>query len=110
MTGMAVLTALAALATPEVEAVRLTTIDHRPALRILGSDDLPPAEVVREAAVVNGTLGAFANGTLSFVDADGDGYLSVGDHFDVQGSPAATYEIEVSLLFGMAVRTVAVGG
>jgi len=67
-------------------------------------------EVVREAAVVNGTLGAFANGTLSFVDADGDGYLSVGDHFDVQGSPAATYEIEVSLLFGMAVVTVAVGG
>lgn len=52
MTGMAVLTALAALATPEVEAVRLTTIDHRPALRILGSDDLPPAEVVREAGEV----------------------------------------------------------
>jgi hypothetical protein len=32
----------------EVRAVRLTTIDFRPALRVLTSDDMPPGTVVRE--------------------------------------------------------------
>ncbi len=33
---------------PEVQAVRFTTIDHRAALRVLVSDDMPPGEIVRE--------------------------------------------------------------
>jgi hypothetical protein len=33
---------------PEVHAVRLTTIDFRPALRILTSEDMPPETIVRE--------------------------------------------------------------
>jgi hypothetical protein len=35
-------------AEPEVRAVRATTLDFRPALRVLTSEDAPPGEVVRE--------------------------------------------------------------
>jgi hypothetical protein len=38
----------ASAAEPGLRAVRLTTIDLRPALRILTADSVPPAEVVRE--------------------------------------------------------------
>ncbi len=54
------LTTLAALALaagtraeePEVRAVRATTLDFRPALRVLTSEDVPPGEVVREGDFV----------------------------------------------------------
>ena len=42
----------AAAAGPEVRAVRATTIDFRAAIRVLTSDDVPPAEVVREGGEV----------------------------------------------------------
>jgi len=37
---------------PELKAVRATTLDFRPALRVLTSDDVPPGEVVREGDFV----------------------------------------------------------
>ena len=37
---------------PQVQAVRLTTLDFRTALRILTSEDVPPGEVVREGGEV----------------------------------------------------------
>jgi hypothetical protein len=46
------LAARASAAPPEVRAVRATTIDFRMALRVLTSDDAPPAEVVREGEEV----------------------------------------------------------
>jgi hypothetical protein len=45
---MAALAVLAGLAPPQVRAVRLTTLDFRPAVRVLASENMPPAEVVRE--------------------------------------------------------------
>ncbi len=39
-------------AAPEVRAVRLTTLDFRPALRVLTSEDVPAGEVVREGGEV----------------------------------------------------------
>jgi hypothetical protein len=39
-------------AAPELRAVRLTTLDFRPALRLLTSEDVPPGEVVREGGEV----------------------------------------------------------
>jgi hypothetical protein len=50
--------AAAALATkahaaaPEVRAVRVTSLDLRPAVRVLTTDDVPPGEVVREGEEV----------------------------------------------------------
>jgi hypothetical protein len=37
---------------PQVRAVRATTLDFRPAIRVLTSDGVPPAEVVREGDFV----------------------------------------------------------
>ena len=39
-------------ASPEVRAVRVTTLDFRPAVRVLTTDDVPPGEVVREGEEV----------------------------------------------------------
>ena len=49
---MAALVATAGAAEPELRAVRLTTLDFRPALRVLTEPSLPPGEVVREGDVV----------------------------------------------------------
>jgi hypothetical protein len=49
---MTALATIAVLGAPQVTAVRLTTIDHRPALRVLGTDDLPPCQIVREGGFV----------------------------------------------------------
>jgi hypothetical protein len=46
------MTAHAADPLPEVLAVRLTTIDFRPALRVLVSEDMPASRVTREGAEV----------------------------------------------------------
>ena len=50
--ALAALAGLAAASTPEVRAVRVTSLDLRTAVRLLGSDDMPPAEVVREGDAV----------------------------------------------------------
>ncbi len=55
--------------------------------------------VVANASLATGTIGTFANGTLSFADADGDGYLSAGDYFTLTGDPTASYKLQVSVLF-----------
>ncbi len=55
--------------------------------------------VLTNVSLANGTVGTFANGTLSFTDADGDGTLSTGDFFTLTGNPTAPYELEVSVLF-----------
>ncbi len=55
--------------------------------------------VVANASLATGTIGTFANGTLSFTDADGDGYLSTGDYFTLIGAPTASYELQVTVLF-----------
>lgn len=56
--------------------------------------------VLDHVPLVNGTIGTFANGNLSFTDSDGDGTLSSGDHFELQGERAFSYTIWVSCLFG----------
>ncbi|TLZ72463.1 MAG: hypothetical protein E6K10_02495 [Methanobacteriota archaeon] len=65
--------------------------------------------VLRDRPLVNGTIGTFANGSVTFVDADGDGFLSQGDAFVVQGAPAARYELEVSVVFGTVSQRVTFG-
>jgi len=49
---VAALVATAGAAEPELRAVRLTTLDLRPALRVLTDAELPPGEVVREGELV----------------------------------------------------------
>ncbi len=56
--------------------------------------------VLTNASLVNGTVGTFANGSLSFTDADGDGYLSTGDYFTLSGNPADRYELDLTAFFG----------
>ncbi len=56
--------------------------------------------VLTNASLVNGTLGTFANGSLSFTDADGNGYLSTGDYFTLTGNPVNRYELEITAYFG----------
>ena len=63
-------------------------------------DDLPLA---------NGTVGTFPNGSLAFSDGNGDGFLSAGDSFLLQGAPGARYQLRVSLLFGTVQKSVVVG-
>ncbi len=49
MSGILVLLAvMAGVSVPEVHAVRFTTIDYRAAMRVLVSEDMPPAEIVRK--------------------------------------------------------------
>ncbi len=56
-------------------------------------------EVVTNASLTTGTIGTFTNGTLSFSDADANGFLSTGDAFALRGNPTARYELRISLLF-----------
>lgn len=56
--------------------------------------------VLTNVSLVNGTLGTFANGSLTFTDADGNGYLSTGDFFTLAGDPANRYELDLTFLFG----------
>ncbi len=56
-------------------------------------------EVITNASLFNGLIGSFANGTLTFTDADGDGFLSTGDYFTLNGNPANAYELQISVLF-----------
>ncbi len=62
--------------------------------------------VVANASLVNGTILTFAGGSLSFTDADGDGYLSTGDYFTLRGTTTAWYHVQVTVLFGDIDRTV----
>src|SRR2546428_744933 len=55
--------------------------------------------VLSNVTLANGTARAFANGTLTFTDADGDGFLSTGDFFSLQGNSADRYVLEVWYLF-----------
>lgn len=57
--------------------------------------------VITNASFVNGTLGAFANGSLRFTDADGNGYFSTGDFFTLNGNPQNRYELDITVLFGL---------
>ncbi len=61
-------------------------------------------EVLTNVPVVSGLLGTFPNGTLSFTDADSDGFLSTGDVFTVSGNPAAYYVLRISILFSTYVH------
>ncbi len=58
--------------------------------------------VLDEAPLRNGTIGTFGSGgSLAFVDADGNGALSTGDRFDLQGTNSTSdYRLWVSVLFG----------
>jgi hypothetical protein len=49
---VALFAAMAAVSVPEVHAVRFTIIDYRAAVRVLVSDDMPPAEIAREGEEV----------------------------------------------------------
>jgi hypothetical protein len=60
--------------------------------------------VLTNVALVNGTLGTFANGTLALSDVDGDGTLSTGDFFTVTGVSTNRYELDVSVLYGFPWR------
>ena len=65
--------------------------------------------VVNARGIAGGVLGTFANGSLAFTDVDADGMLSTGDYFTANGSLSATYDLEVSLLFGSFSRVAALG-
>ncbi len=62
--------------------------------------------VIANASLTSGTIGTFANGTLNFTDADGDGYLTTGDYFTLNGAPTASYELQVTVLFNQRFQTV----
>ncbi len=57
--------------------------------------------VLTNVSLANGTLGTFANGSLSFTDADGDGYLSTGDYFTLSGTAPNRYEVDITAFFGV---------
>ncbi len=61
-------------------------------------------EVLTNVSVTSGTVGTFPNGTLSFTDADSDGFLSTGDVFTVSGNPTAFYVLRISILFSTYTR------
>jgi len=61
-----------------------------------------------DASLVNGTIGVFPGGNLSYLDADGDGYLSTGDSFRVSTTDRR-FTLEVSVLFGSVRQAVALG-
>ncbi len=60
-------------------------------------------EVLTNVSLASGIIGTFPNGTLSFTDADSDGYLSTGDVFTVRGNPTATYVLRISILFSQPI-------
>lgn len=64
--------------------------------------------ILANVSLANGTIGTFANGTLAFTDADGDGYLSTGDFFTLDGNPTAYYLLQVTVLFHTTFRIVSV--
>jgi hypothetical protein len=65
--------------------------------------------VLAGVALVNGTVGTFTNGTLSFTDADGDGSLSSGDSFTVQVTTPARYQLAIYILFDARLQDVLFG-
>ncbi len=65
--------------------------------------------LVRNVTLANGTLGTYPNGSLAFLDADGDGFLSSGDSFTLRGFPGAAYRLEVSVLWGYRTFEAAAG-
>lgn len=56
--------------------------------------------VVTNMTLADGTPATFAGGSLTFTDADRDGYLSTGDYFTLRGNPGARYRLEVTCFFG----------
>jgi hypothetical protein len=58
--------------------------------------------VLDNVTLVNGSASSFPGGNLTFVDGDSDGFLSSGDYFILHGNPHASYEIEISVLWGYA--------
>ena len=72
---VAALVPLALARPPEIRAVRLTTIDFRPALRVLTSDDAPPGTLAREGGelVIRLTGSAPAELTLPEVETPLEG-------------------------------------
>ena len=58
--------------------------------------------VLDNATLVNGVIGSFPNGNLTFVDDDSNGFLSTGDYFNLRGDAHSSYKIEVSVLWGYA--------
>jgi hypothetical protein len=57
------------------------------------------ATVIANASLVNGTVGTFANGTLSFTDLDGDGTFSNGDFLTLAARSGNAYRVELSVLY-----------
>jgi len=55
--------------------------------------------VLSNVTLANGAARTFANGTLTFTDADGDGYLSAGDFFTLQANATDSYVLDVWYLF-----------
>ena len=55
--------------------------------------------VLDHISLADGMAPTWPNGSLSFSDWGGDGFLSTGDAFVVQGGPGAVYRLEVSVLF-----------
>lgn len=65
--------------------------------------------VLGNVSLSSGTPFAFAGGNLTFYDRDGDGHLSTGDEFLVQGTAGAIFEFTVSF-FGMPFRMTTFSG
>lgn len=67
-------------------------------------------EALQDVPLRDGTLGTFPGGSLSFLDADADGFLSDGDSFLLDEDPSSAYELVVEVLFGTVTRTALAGG
>ena len=76
-------------------------LNRTPRVSLLENDHV----VIASTSLVNGTVGTYANGSLNFTDADGDGYLSVGDFFTLTGRPYTRYEIDLTVLFNHSLST-----
>lgn len=63
-------------------------------------------EVLTDVPLASGTLGTFPSGSLSFADADSDGFLSTRDTFTVSGNPTATYVLRISILFSDSIAAI----
>jgi hypothetical protein len=54
--------------------------------------------ILQASSLADGLVGSFGNGSLTFTDADADGFLSTGDYFNLTGPTGPTYELTVTLV------------
>lgn len=58
------------------------------------------SRVLDNVTMSDGMVATFPGGNLSWRDNDHNGFLSTGDYFTLNGNAAASYRIELNVLFG----------